>query len=185
MKYYIEYLCENESAYRRAFTFSVLSLLITLMILVAIIIDPPTNKVEGEVQSIEKSQVSRKNNTTFDIKQRYHSEEVIDIHIDGISYSIETNFKSRWNEVLDKVNVGDRILIMYVSTDEGNRIRQLETESTIILNPKELKQSFLKFKIILTCLSIVLFSYILVLFFKRKSYVKKVNTYYKPHDGGL
>lgn len=184
MKYYLEYLFENESAYRRAFFFSVLFFLITFGIIIATIINSPQNEVEGEVQIIEKGQISRKNNTSFEIEQQYHYDDVIYIVLDAIPYTVETNFRHRWDEVLEKVKVGDKVSIIY-ATSEGNRIRQLEKGTLTILDSNELKQSFVKFRLVLIILSITLLSYILILFFKRRSYAKKTNTLYKPHDGGL
>lgn len=184
MKYYLEYLFENESAYRRAFFFSVLCFLIIVGIIIATIINSPQHEVEGEVQIIEKGQVLRKNNTTFEIEQQYHYDDVIYIIVDAIPYTVETNFRHRWNEVLEKVKVGDKVSIIY-AISEGNRIRQLEKGTLTILDANELKQSFGKFRLVLIILSITLFAYILILFFKRRSYVKRINTLYKPHDRGL
>lgn len=174
MKDYIKYIAQNESSYRRTLYFLVLIFTVIMFILISITVRKKTlYQVEGNVDLIKSTRVSRKSNNTFDLKQQYHLEDVIDIRIAGISYYVESNFRSRWDEVLDKISVRDHILIQYINTQEGNSICQLEKNSTILLNYKELLKTKFYIQIGLLIVSILLLSYIFTLFFLRKSYLQK------------
>lgn len=173
MKDYIKYIVTNESLYRRIVFFLILIFSILMFILISIIIrKKPLHQVEGIVDLIEKTEVSRKNNSTFDLQQNYHLEEVIDIEINERSYFIEVNFRSKWNYALNNVHVGDSIVIYYIITEEGSRVCQLEKKSKIILDYKELLKIEFYIKLGIMILSILIFAYVLLLFSMRKKHLK-------------
>lgn len=171
MKDYIMFIVRNNDSYRRTVSFLMMGLVVLLFILISIFVrKKPLYKVEGIVDTIEKNELLRKNSSTFDVKQQYHLEEVIKIQINGVAYFVETNFQSKWNDVLYNINVGDLVLINYKITDEGNSICQLEKKSFIVLDYKDLLKIEFYIKFGLVVLSFTTFSYILLLFFLRKKY---------------
>jgi ATP-dependent Zn protease len=135
----------------------------------------PLYKVEGVVNLIEQTEISRKNNSTFDLKQNYHLENVIDIRINNESYLVETNFKSKWRDILDNIHVGETVLIHYIITEEGNSICQLKKNTSVILNYKELLKTGFYIKLGLIIFSVLILLYVLLLFFMRRNYLEKIN----------
>lgn len=176
MKDYIEYIVKSNDAYRRTIFFLTLVFLVIIFILVSITVRKKSlHQIAGVVQSIERTQVQRKNNTTFEIEQQYHLEDVISIRINNRPYYVESNFASKWEKVLDNVQVGNNVLINFIRTEEGNSICQLEKNSLIILNYNELSRTeyYVKFGLLVT--SVLVLSYIIFLVRKRRKYLQSNN----------
>lgn len=174
MHYYIGYLVGNTNTYRRGLNYStMIGILAFSMFLLILCNKKELYSINGDVQSINKTQISVRSHNRYDLVPQYHFKNVIEIQINYTSYYVTSNFKERWHDVLKNVHIGDSIVIDYIFTKEGNNICQLEKNSSILLDYNELESLSFIFQAIILCVSILLFTYAIFLVVNRRKYKKK------------
>ncbi len=168
--YYLEYLFENEGPYRRVFLFTRMAFLISLVLIFATFSKKVEYKITGEVLSVEKGKVQRKNSRGGN----FYLEDVVLVEVKETTYVVISNFRERWDDVLRKVHPGDTVSITCYAVEEVNRefwVRHLEKKSEIILNSADLDKTQFRFKIVFFLMAITSLAYSLLLYFGRKNYL--------------
>jgi hypothetical protein len=140
MKYYIEYLTENESTYRRFWFYQVLIMLFSGIVLASILFGKSElqdySSTEAIVDNISYSTMSVKPRASFDFRS-FKTVKAIKIEMNNEDYFIRIDDEKIITELTNKIKTGDLLRIYYTLFEDYYQIFEIKKDSQYMLSFKE------------------------------------------------
>lgn len=144
MKYYIEYLTENESTYRRFWFYQVLIMLFSGIVLTSILFGKSKlqdySSTEAMVENISYATMSVKPGASFDFRS-FKTVKAIKIEMNNEDYYKKIDNKKIISELINKIKPGDKVKIYYTLYEDYFQIFEIKKDSQYLLSYMEESKS--------------------------------------------
>lgn len=137
------------------------------------------NKLEylsviGRVENIRMGYYLTERTSTFEVKKEFIDREGLEITLNDKLFYVDDNEKGKWNEIFQKVKIGDTIQMFYYHFADRNlnNVHGLETKNEKIVTTEERNRPM---KYILAVMSFLLTTallFLIILIKKRRDFVR-------------
>lgn len=128
----------------------------------------------GRVENIRMGYHLTERTFTFEVKKEFVDREGLEITLNNKLFYVDDNEKGKWNEIFQKVKIGDTIHVIYryFSDNNMNNIYGLETKNEKILIPEERARPLKYIRISMAFLIVTALLFVFILIKKRRDFVR-------------